>query len=354
MKFEVRGWTALRGIASIWVVLYHFARHFSTPLQGPWITNGYWGVDVFFTLSGAVLYYVYAQSFASGGFSYRDFLWKRFARLYPVHFISLLIALAITIGGPIAGLGAPPKYDALWATLVSLSLLQGWNLTPGLTLNYPSWSISTEFFAYLLFPITAWLAIRLPPRLSVWYGAAGMVIYIILLRRLMGDDRGDVFEWTTYFSVLRIVPEFFFGLTLARFVLADGLSASRPQQSWTVLLVALATMLVAISQSFPIIFVLASGALIAALMVVPMPVPRSLHYLGIISYSVYMTHGLVEKIGFRILEIAGGWPDDSVPLWTLGPMLVVVLLTGSLMYHLIEIPGRKLFLQGFAIKKIKI
>ena len=136
MNIEVRGWTALRGIAAIWVVLFHFSPHLATPFEGAWIENGYWGVDVFFTLSGAVLYYVYAATFADGLLSYKDFLWKRFARLYPVHFVTLFASVVILVGGPMAGVGLMPDYDIGKAVLINLSLLQSWNLTPGLTLGH--------------------------------------------------------------------------------------------------------------------------------------------------------------------------------------------------------------------------
>ena len=170
----------------------------------------------------------------------------------------------------------------------------------------------------------------------------------------MGDEVRDVFMWTVDFSALRIVPEFLYGLTIARFVLNGGLDASRPAQGWTVFVLASATMAAAIILFLPLIFILASGALIASLMVVPIPVPKSLHYLGTISYSVYMTHALVEIVGFRTFEIVGGFPDDSVPLWVLGPMLFLVIIAGSLTYHLIELPGRIFLLRKRRPREIEL
>ena len=347
MKNEIRGWTALRALAALWVVAYHFGIHFKISFPGHWIHFGFLGVDVFFMLSGAVLYYVYAQSLAVGEFSYRDFLWKRFARIYPVHLVSLLIALVIFVALPLVGVGKFPDYDIAGALFVNLALLQSWNLTPVLTLNYPSWSISAEFFAYLLYPVLAGLVLRLPPRLAIWLSVSGFVLNIYALRCFMGDDFQSVLHWTVYFSATRIIPEFFFGLSIARFVLSGGLSPSHPSKSWAVFLVSLTAIATSLHQGIPTVFILASGGLIAALMVIPLPIPRPIHYLGLISYSVYMTHALVFMAGFRIKKFVGG-ASDYQPLWFLGIMLVAVPVVGSLMYHFVELPGRTAILKSFA------
>jgi peptidoglycan/LPS O-acetylase OafA/YrhL len=93
--------TPLRGIAALWVVLYHYcgtAQFFPnldiTP-QSYLIGKGYLAVDMFFMLSGFVMTHVYFCAFSeSVGRNYRDFLVARIARLYPLHVFILLLFVA--------------------------------------------------------------------------------------------------------------------------------------------------------------------------------------------------------------------------------------------------------------------
>jgi peptidoglycan/LPS O-acetylase OafA/YrhL len=88
--------TSLRGIAALWVVLYHYcgtAQYFPnldiTP-HSYLISKGYLAVDMFFMLSGLVMTHVYYRS-QSIGRHYRGFLAARVARLYPLHIFILLL-----------------------------------------------------------------------------------------------------------------------------------------------------------------------------------------------------------------------------------------------------------------------
>ena len=62
-------------------------------------------MGLFFVLSGLVLTYVYWRDGEAGAFRYRRFLSKRFARLYPVHLVTLLGFVAFYAGARTAGLG---------------------------------------------------------------------------------------------------------------------------------------------------------------------------------------------------------------------------------------------------------
>jgi peptidoglycan/LPS O-acetylase OafA/YrhL len=125
--------------------------------------KGYLAVDLFFVLSGFVIWYNYAVRIRSGGWGEaRAFLWRRFARVWPLHgavlagFAGFALLLALT-GRDTAG------YP--WAELpLHILLVQNWGLLPELAWNHPAWSISTELAAYLLFPalVAAWRWEKLP------------------------------------------------------------------------------------------------------------------------------------------------------------------------------------------------
>jgi len=112
---------------------------------------GFVGVSFFFVLSGFILTNNYADLFRRSipAGSYMQFIWGRFSKIYPVHFATMLMALPIQILSP----NKPLDWRAL--PLHTL-LIQCWlPFTKTVFYNYlnvPSWSISCEWFFYLLAP----------------------------------------------------------------------------------------------------------------------------------------------------------------------------------------------------------
>ena len=95
---QLQSLTPLRGIAALWVVLYHYAVIYFPSLHPQTYTQllgkGYLAVDLFFILSGFVLAHVYREAFTqevSG--NYLKFLFARIARLYPLHLFVLALVL---------------------------------------------------------------------------------------------------------------------------------------------------------------------------------------------------------------------------------------------------------------------
>src|SRR6516165_5216799 len=173
---EIRPLTGIRGFAALLVLLTHFSTlwvqlmpslHWIDRLSG----KGFIGVDLFFILSGFILSYVYfePQKPRMGFCEYRSFIWHRFIRVWPVHFATLILLLGLVLGSKSFHLSLTGKYA--WTALpFQLTMTHAWPLMPvdqyadpvaAFSWNYPSWSISAEWFAYLLvFPITWWLLRR--------------------------------------------------------------------------------------------------------------------------------------------------------------------------------------------------
>ena len=85
--------TGARGIAAWFVVLYHIRLSAGAQLPPEMIaffSKGYLAVDFFFMLSGFVIYLNYAERLASHRISAGEFLFRRFARIYPLHLLILL------------------------------------------------------------------------------------------------------------------------------------------------------------------------------------------------------------------------------------------------------------------------
>lgn len=168
--------TGLRFLAAFSVLLAHSAavllRDYETPGNVVyWIkqTSGF-GMTLFFVLSGFVIHYNYS---ATASRSLRDvgrFLWARFARLYPLFLLMLAVSLLLSIK-PFHMLRGDTRafYSTLEALPFFLLSIQSWLYLPigENSLVYAiggsaslSWSISTEWFFYLIYPMVALLILR--------------------------------------------------------------------------------------------------------------------------------------------------------------------------------------------------
>ena len=144
--------TPLRGFAALIVVIFHFEAligKFVNENNSMFINKGYMMVDLFFVMSGFIIFHVYRSNFRNSitGQSFRKFLIARFARIYPLHFIMLLICVLL-----IFVLGANPILNPA-AIPTHIFLLQSFGIHKIFTLNVPSWSISAEWWAYMVFPV---------------------------------------------------------------------------------------------------------------------------------------------------------------------------------------------------------
>lgn len=109
--------------------------------------EGYVGVGFFFILSGFVLSLNYFEKITTNPkFSFKNFYIARMARIYPLHLITFAIMIPYVIIQQLFG------WDK---AILNLFLLQSFvpDKAYYFTINNVSWSISTEFFFYLMFPI---------------------------------------------------------------------------------------------------------------------------------------------------------------------------------------------------------
>jgi len=147
----------LRGFAALSVVLGHFVVDGVTSVNGGipqasqlasvWNFSFIYAVDFFLVLSGFILTHSY---FHRMELSFKDFTLRRFLRLYPLHFVTLLATIGLYL---IFDLGLKKE-----PVLLHLLFVQNLGFGPsGLPLNVPAWTISIEFwlnvalFAVLLF-----------------------------------------------------------------------------------------------------------------------------------------------------------------------------------------------------------
>jgi peptidoglycan/LPS O-acetylase OafA/YrhL len=303
--------TGLRGVAAYSVLVAH-ASQSSFPYYHDLIYNrlSAFGMSLFFVLSGFVIYYNYSEMF--GRESLVSAGWKffaaRFARLYPLYAVSIIIALP--------HVPAPAFVGHPWVLLSYLTLTQSWFNTLW-TVFQPAWSISTEWFLYLAFVPLLWIVRRWKPSvgtLLAYCAAAALTLYLLLgvfVEPLKAAVREQLFvspqisvepiDWLAYFGAPVRVFEFVAGMLSARAYMAlrdSDLSGSH----WVFILAPLWCAAVILIEPLTTGNVLAANFIfapaLAPFMLYVCRAPkhwigrllssRPLQFMGDISYSVYV------------------------------------------------------------------
>ena len=169
-------------------------------------------MDVFFVLSGFILTYVYYHKFFINPLTLRDywnFVVKRFAKIYPLHFIITLIFIPVAYIAKYAFHQESLKIypDTL---LQNFLMIHSWGTTKDLSWNFPSWSISAEWFAYLF--LFAPLALVYKIRKSVLIFLGISVVFSFVIYWLGIPD--FTLDRYTMNGLPRIVPEFILGVLI--------------------------------------------------------------------------------------------------------------------------------------------
>lgn len=360
-KTEILTLTSLRGFAAIMVVFYHFRNEFGNTLNIDYYTGyfykGYMWVDFFFILSGFVISFKYYNNFylTKCRADVATFLIKRLARIYPLHLTMLFLFLPMEVLKLALQSHAAPAFsiNSFPAVLTNLLLMQAWHLHHSVTWNHPAWSISAEWAAYLLFPLLVPLVLR-AGRLASWALAAGLLSGITWLTLVAGH--GELSSVMPDFGAVRGVLGFTLGMQIYRLWRSNSPQGLR---AWAGSGLSLATALIAVGAALhfkafdPLIILLfcwltlaASGgesALHRLISIGPM------HYLGIISYSIYMDHAFVQHVWRFIWQRwADGVYGTTASLATLALLLAGILALSSLTYRFIECPGRVALPRWFA------
>lgn len=334
--------TGVRAFASWWVVFFHSA--FLLPVSLPalyWFVRlGYLGVDLFFVLSGFIISYNYWNRLApfSAG-AYRGFLWLRLARLYPVHLFTLLLSALLLLGVRVSG-AAYTKDFSTWTLpnfLANAAMVHAWRLHYVESWNNASWSISCEWFAYLLFPLLVISQLnKLPARLALTAA--------VLLPAIYASCAQAGFP-LPFALLIKVITEFAAG-SLVYHVYARSQTA--PRSTWlftssvalaSVLAIAALAIFHTLSPDwlallFPLLILAvarSSGPLRAFLG------SRPLVYWGKVSYSLYMTHNVTLWLLKALLPIRRPGP----PLLVSVTYIVCIALAAVLTYHVVEEPARK-------------
>lgn len=365
--------TGLRFIAAAQVVGFH--AHAMVPA---WRTNpalaflgaGYSGVSLFFVLSGFVLAYNYLTPDGTGVTSVRDFLVARFARVYAVYLVGIVLAFPLFVRDlqRTSGAGALLR-EGLPVTAATATLLQAWIPPYACRLNCPGWSLSAEAFFYLTFPLLGvWLCRRSRSTLVIigilcWVLACSLVLGYL---KLDPEHTGAVTAFTTTpltaalkFNPLLRLPEFILGVSTGLIFLRDPDALKRIAGPLSVVtLIVIGSLL---SQHERMLYLLIHNGVMAplyALLIItlacgvgPLAALFSTKLFGLLgeaSFALYLLHVALLVYVVKVLSVLGLSIDRTPALITV--YLIVAQGLAILVLLKIEEPARRFVRRRFATK----
>jgi peptidoglycan/LPS O-acetylase OafA/YrhL len=356
--------TPLRGMAAILVAIFHFEMaiaRFVPAARTMFFEKSYLMVDLFFVLSGFIMLHVYGDSFHQTlrKDSVRHFFVARFARTYPLHLFTLL--LLVLIVRYLTNWGNPPiLLEQPSDILPNVFLLQSFGVCRIYNWNIPSWSISAEWGAYLLFPFLAlWIGrsrAAASVALTVLVLAAWYCIMFVLPRKNPMNPMIPVphnLNTTFDYGYLRGIAGFTAGMLVYQLyhLPAFGRIFGKDKASVVILLLVAAGLHFAINDA---VLVLLFAALVLSFavnngMLHRICNNRVLQYLGDISYSIYLMQIFLQEPfshGIRLPGVTGNGRGrfniefgHGLLYCVVYLLLLVALASGT--YYLIERPCRK-------------
>ena len=348
---------SLRGICAIAVVLYH-THLVGSITEWTFFSNADLFVEFFFVLSGFVMAHAYGSK---RQLDLSHFLVSRTFRLLPLHAFMLAVFIALEVlkfvaykqgfgfnQMPFTGAYAPSQI------LPNLLLLQSWtHLTENMSFNTAAWSISIEYWTYMIFAATVlmvstgryllWTVIALTGFALLYSRVDLLTVYA---QKGVGCFFAGALAYTFFKRLRRRVAPGFAVLSVLEVLAAIAI--------WAVLTSDLPQKILAASAVFCVTIVLFAfdgGALSRVLK------HEFFARLGRLSYSIYLTHLAVlffvisafmvvqKKTGFeaapmvngiRYLDTGHAWLNNLMMLL----ILAVVVTISSATYHYVELRGQ--------------
>ncbi|HLH97100.1 MAG TPA: acyltransferase [Xanthobacteraceae bacterium] len=351
----------LRGLAALLVVFFHIGwpNHLTT---NNFVVNGYLSVDLFFIMSGFIIVRNYGAKIANTG-NLANFICLRFFRVYPLHFFVLAVLVCLELAKlfmqgalPTPSEQAPFSGNtSISALIANLFLVQGLHVLKETSWNVPSWTISSEFAAYLVFGVLAGSGLM---RRKLFFPCAlvvGGLAYVGLALERGGLD--ITYDW----GVVRCLAGFFLGATV---MLPREFEKDRrlqlPMHIAAVASVIAIVLVMSLAHGWEVVLVIpAFVAAVGLLQTDQGPAARVLmhpfvQFLGRISYSIYMVQYVTilvltisvkrlfkvalttDPVTHKFIILINPWIGDALVLVS----VLAIVLIAQLTYSWIESPAR--------------
>jgi len=364
--------TAMRGLAALWVMLFHIDVSLVYRDMGALlprdatglISKGYLWVDFFFILSGFIIAHVYAEVLVSRepgrGRRVLDYLWARLARLYPLHLLCLGLVVAIALTYP---LFLPDVKDGSWRTFMAwraipsnLMMTHAMNQHVYLSWDIVSWSIGAEWWTYsAALPLLLVLPRAPGPVAGVVAIAAfaGLAGYVLMQKEATLDI---TYRW----GFVRCLLEFIIGACLWRLWCQEAFAWLGHDLVLLGALIAVAVVfhfksfgpggdLIVVPLFVILVYGLAvSQGVIAETLNGPLP-----QYFGKISYALYLVHGVAFSAFWFLMPTVRahmGEPSGLLRWLYAAGFIVLVVPVSHVVHYAFEKPAR-LFLLSLRKEK---
>jgi peptidoglycan/LPS O-acetylase OafA/YrhL len=349
--------TPIRGIAAILVVIFHFEIVlvlFLPRETSRLFSKCYLMVDLFFIMSGFIIYHVYGEFFRHEiqKTAFNKYIRARLARVYPLHIFTLILTIVLVVSQHF-------KWDEFFnpnAIPTHLLMLQSFGLHSIYTWNVPAWSISAEFAAYVIFPVFVFAIYRYKIITPVIISTLIIFIYWLLTFKF-SKSNGNTGQYNldlTYdYGYLRGIAGFLAGGMIYQLYLKKIFYFLRTDA----ILIILSALLFACLHFgvtdlvfIPVFLLLVLSAAYNTGRVKRFLSNRFLQWLGDISYSVYlMQFPLMLFVIGSLPHFGISWNGPyslHLPYWqaAISCILFLAVLIGisAASYHYIERPFRKL------------
>lgn len=336
--------TFTRFIAVIAIVVYHFGTDvfpFNHVLVASIFRSSYAGVSYFYILSGFVMIIAYNKR-AGQGINRLQYYKNRFARVYPVYLLALLLIIVFYI----------IDKRIFTGTEIGLSVfaLQAWIPPYPLSLNTPAWSLSVEILFYILFPFLFDKVYHTIPlkKITVFVFIFWMITQVLFNTLLFSsyykDYPSTIHDLLFYFPIMHLSS--FLAGNVAGLYFVKRVNPMQSKNGLLILML-IVTLIITYNLKIPVNF--QDGAL--AVIFVPFIYCLSLNqgltaricklrlfiFLGEISYGIYILQKPVFKFGREYIgEI--GITNAGTQFYCITLLLI---LLSAVSYLYIETPLKK-------------
>jgi peptidoglycan/LPS O-acetylase OafA/YrhL len=194
------------------------------------LSHGWMSTSFFFLLSGFILAYLYWREDGELAVTKKRFWAARFARIYPIHILLLLVAIALT-AGYVLSQGKSVGF-VVASIFANITLMQAWYPPFVPVWSWPTWTVSALVFLYALMPyLMRWFS-RLSDtqmKIMLWVLPIVSLIPVVAYARFFpaGSDPGQ--NWQIFIGS---TPVFWLTHFIAGMLLSRVFGISRFNRQW--------------------------------------------------------------------------------------------------------------------------
>ena len=366
----VKAHTGMRGLLAFYIMLFH-----ALSFSAGWNLHGSALMPVFFLLAGYSLAIVYGKQ--RPRFDVKHYYRNRFARIAPVYYVAMLIALPLAVFGR----GWVSPSDIGWVFATNIFAVQMWASLPPLSFAGPAWTISTLAFFYLVFPwLLRWHQNQTDRSLNRWITILAVVqaAMFFALSFAIGPVDSSWAFWASHAWPLSRLPVFDMGLVAGLLMLRQdrpdrdtdvrvmGVSIDQKNRwarridwyagTFVVFVIGLSALQVVgdidllgswwMQGVFPYVILVVIVGLSMTSREVNSYTQRLLSwptclFLGRISLALYLVHEPIIQYVAWIARPAQAWSFNMpMPVWGIAIVLPVSLVLATLLERTIETPAR--------------